>query len=47
MAMGIPVVCNKNVGDTDQLVQKYNSGFVLESFEFDNINFSEFIKHQI
>ena len=43
MAMGIPVVCNKNVGDTDHLVQKYKSGFVLESFEFKTINFSEFI----
>lgn len=33
MAMGVPVVCNAGVGDTDAIVQKYNSGFVLNQFE--------------
>jgi glycosyltransferase involved in cell wall biosynthesis len=32
MAMGIPVVCNSGVGDTDKIVQHYKSGVVLEEF---------------
>lgn len=31
MAMGIPIICNAGVGDTDNIVQKYNSGMVLKS----------------
>jgi glycosyltransferase involved in cell wall biosynthesis len=26
MAMGIPIVCNTGVGDTDEIIQQYNSG---------------------
>ncbi len=33
MAMGIPLVCNQGVGDTDFIVRKYNSGEVIEAFE--------------
>lgn len=32
MAMGIPLVCNSGVGDTDYIVQKYNSGEVIKEF---------------
>lgn len=32
MAMGIPLVCNSGVGDTDEIVVKYQSGIVIESF---------------
>lgn len=32
MAMGIPVVCNTNVGDTDKIVIDYNSGILVDSF---------------
>jgi glycosyltransferase involved in cell wall biosynthesis len=31
MAMGIPLVCNAGVGDTDFVVNKYRSGYVIES----------------
>jgi glycosyltransferase involved in cell wall biosynthesis len=31
MAMGIPVVCNAGVGDTDHIVKTYRSGSVLEN----------------
>ena len=31
MAMGIPLVCNAGVGDTDFIVHKYSSGSVIES----------------
>ena len=31
MAMGIPIVCNAGVGDTDLVVEKYEAGTVLES----------------
>lgn len=29
MAMGVPLVCNAGVGDTDTIVEKYNAGIVL------------------
>ncbi len=32
MAMGIPLVCNQGVGDTDYIVKKYNSGLVIQDF---------------
>lgn len=32
MAMGIPVVCNTNVGDTDKIVTDYNSGILVDEF---------------
>lgn len=30
MAMGIPIVCNAGVGDTDLVIEKYEAGAVLE-----------------
>ena len=30
MAMGIPLVCNAGVGDTDSIVHTYQSGIVIE-----------------
>lgn len=32
MAMGIPVVCNTKVGDTDKIVMDYNSGVLIDKF---------------
>lgn len=32
MAMGIPLVCNSGIGDTDYIVKKYQSGIVLDKF---------------
>lgn len=32
MAMGIPVICNAHVGDTDAIVQQYESGICIENF---------------
>lgn len=32
MAMGIPLVCNHGVGDTDFIVEKYKSGLVIKDF---------------
>lgn len=32
MAMGVPIICNAGVGDTDTIVNKYMSGIVLEQF---------------
>ena len=29
MAMGIPLICNAGVGDTDQIVENYKAGIVL------------------
>ena len=30
MAMGIPLICNAGVGDTDLVVEKYHAGQVLK-----------------
>ena len=35
MAMGIPIVCNTDVGDTDYVVEKYNSGILVKKFNND------------
>lgn len=32
MAMGIPLICNAGVGDTDRIVAKYQSGTVIDEF---------------
>ena len=32
MAMGVPLICNSGVGDTDEIVIKYNSGKVISEF---------------
>lgn len=32
MAMGIPLICNTGVGDTDLVVKKYNAGLVIDEF---------------
>ncbi len=36
MSMGIPVVCNSGVGDSESLVRKYRSGVVVNSFTTGN-----------
>ena len=38
MSMGVPVICNAGVGDTDWIVNRYNSGFVVNEFEEDSYN---------
>ena len=35
MAMGIPLVCNAGVGDTDRIVEKYQSGKIIAEFSDD------------
>lgn len=33
MAMGIPIICNANVGDADKIISETNSGWVVNKFE--------------
>lgn len=33
MAMGIPIICNANVGDADKIISETNSGWVVNNFE--------------
>ncbi len=33
MAMGIPLICNSGVGDTDLVVEKYNAGSIITTFD--------------
>jgi glycosyltransferase involved in cell wall biosynthesis len=54
MAMGIPVVCNNAVGDTEEIVKKYNAGIVIKEFSqaayaaaMDELNNRVFDKEQI
>lgn len=35
MAMGVPVICNAGVGDSDFIINKYNSGELVHSFDTD------------
>ena len=41
MAMGIPIICNRGVGDVDFIVEKYNSGFILN--DINKVNFDTII----
>lgn len=36
MAMGIPVICNSGVGDTDTIVKTYHAGFAVSAFDEDS-----------
>ncbi len=33
MSMGIPIICNAGVGDTDAIIEKYKCGYVIETFD--------------
>lgn len=35
MAMGVPLICNSNVGDTDLIVSKYEAGKVIDDFSIE------------
>jgi hypothetical protein len=39
MAMGVPLVCNAGVGDTDEIVRKHKAGAVLQ--QLDKRNYEE------
>lgn len=36
LSMGIPVICNANVGDVDHIITKSNTGIVIKSFNREN-----------
>jgi glycosyltransferase involved in cell wall biosynthesis len=38
MAMGIPVITNAGVGDVEEIVKKYQAGFVLQDFSAESFN---------
>jgi glycosyltransferase involved in cell wall biosynthesis len=47
MAMGVPVICNSGVGDTERVVREYQSGLVIEdfndeSYQLADLSFSDF-----
>ena len=44
MSMGIPIICNAGVGDTDKVIQNYQAGIVLDQLnnnEFEKVNWDE------
>ncbi len=36
MSMGIPIICNSGVGDSDYIVNKYRSGLLIPSFDIES-----------
>ena len=38
MAMGIPVITNHGIGDVDEIVTKYNSGYIVNDFSDESFN---------
>lgn len=36
MSMGIPIICNQGIGDTDEIVSKYKSGVSISEFSEDS-----------
>lgn len=42
MSMGIPIICNDGVGDTADIVKKYDAGFVVPAAEIDSCILNEF-----
>jgi len=52
MAMGIPLICNSNVGDTDLIVSRYKAGIIIDTFDAETyranlINPDDFDKEKI
>lgn len=38
MAMGVPVITNGGVGDVEEIVTKYNAGYVVKDFSDQSFN---------
>jgi len=36
MALGIPIICNAGVGDTDEIIKDANAGIVLEKLDLES-----------
>lgn len=34
MAMGIPIICNAGIGDTDEIIKRFEAGEVIEDFNY-------------
>ena len=43
MAMGIPIICNSGVGDTDKIISQFNSGCLVK--EFNSNSYRKIIKN--
>ena len=42
MSMGIPIICNSKIGDTDQIISESNAGYVIN--EFNETNYLDVIQ---
>ena len=54
MAMGIPLICNTGIGDTDEILKMFNSGYLIQDFSseyfdrvLDEILLEKFDTHEI
>ena len=39
MSMGIPIICNSNIGDSDQIIREADGGMIIRSFTDDDYDF--------
>ncbi len=39
MSMGIPIICNSNVGDTDRIIRESNAGAIVRTFTNENYDY--------
>ncbi|MCC7231497.1 MAG: glycosyltransferase [Bacteroidia bacterium] len=39
MSMGIPIICNSNVGDTDRIIREVNAGAIVRTFSNEDYDF--------
>ena len=49
MGLGIPIICNKGIGDVDSIIRKYNSGVSidLKNYDLENILKKQYKKKSI
>ena len=39
MSMGIPIICNSNIGDSDRIIREADGGMIIRSFNDDDYDF--------
>ena len=39
MSMGIPIICNSNIGDSDRIIREADGGMIVRSFSEDDYDF--------
>ena len=40
MSMGIPIICNSNIGDSDRIIREADGGMIIRTFSADDYDFA-------